>query len=66
MMARIELVKKNQTMTDREAEYTLRMLNEALEGKRYRVTPQLLKELKEKSKKRKAERLKNQQDDNKA
>lgn len=32
-MARIKLIKENQTMTDKEAEYTLRMLNEALEGK---------------------------------
>jgi hypothetical protein len=40
-----------------EEEYTLRMLNEALTGKRYPVTPQLLKELKELSKQRRKEKM---------
>lgn len=39
-------------MSEKEIEYTLRKLNEAFEGKTYKVTPALLQDLKKKSKER--------------
>lgn len=39
---------ENNMMTKDEEEYTLRMLNEALSGKTYPVTPELLREMKKK------------------
>lgn len=43
-------------MNEKELEYTLKKINEALEGKTYRVTPELLAELKRKSKERRKQK----------
>lgn len=43
-------------MNEKELEYTLSKINEALEGKKYKVTPELLAELKKKSKERRKQK----------
>lgn len=43
-------------MNEKELEYTLSKINEALEGKKYKVTPELLAELKRKSKERRKQK----------
>ena len=43
-------------MNEKELEYTLKKINEALEGKTYRVTPDLLDELKRKSKEKRKQK----------
>jgi hypothetical protein len=45
-------MQSDQNYNKTEEEYTLRMLNEALTGKRYPVTPKLWEELDKKAKER--------------